>query len=1060
MEKQERIQTAEDLAGDQREIAVSEFFEKNRHLLGYDNKVKALLTVVREAVDNSLDATEEARIIPDIKVSVKSANDVKDRYVITIEDNGPGIIKQNIGRVFGKLLFGSKFHRLRQSRGQQGIGISGAVLYSQLTSGKPAKIITSTGDGKTHYMDLMIDTFKNEPEILKEEIKEGKIWHGVKIELEIEGKYVEHQQSVAEYLKQTAISNPYAEIIYDSPNGKIRFERSVKILPESPKSIKPHPHGVEIGILRRMLKTTDARTLTGFFTTDFSRVGQSSAKEIIRLAKFSDDVSPKNIDGPQVEKLFQAVQQVQLIKPPLDCLSPLREKLIEEGMKKQLKPEYVIAITRPPDVYRGNPFQIECCTGDTKIILENGRILEIKDYIERGMFKEHDKIFAMTKDLKIKPQKVLAVQKFKNNHKILLIETRSGRRLKVTQNNELPSIVGGEITWKKAGDFAIGDLIAVPRRLNIQGSRPHVLDLMEDANIKVYNDEMVRHLLSLSKDKFTNLKEAAKQIGLNYDKFKSFNRKRSIGRPNVSVLRKICELTNTDFSEIKKLITTIGYVDNKFYNPMPVKVPALCEDLLYVLGLLNSDGYISKREITLVNKDETLHKLFGQKIELLFGIKTKKYKSYVSSFSNKTVYHILNSIEKIMPELDNDLIAAWLKGVADGDGTINYTKGKIKCVGICTAARMDAELVQTMLLRLGIQSKIEKRAPGKTIGRIGDRVIKTLHPQYNIVIGDFWNILKFATNIGFRQLERANKLSNGLSCAIESRQQQDILNVGALIKKLRDENNLYQHSIGFSDQTIRQVEKSHQMLTRNNLQTMLKTESFNGNAFEALKTLAFSDILWDRAVNIQEVPNEEYVYDLTVESGNFVADNIVMHNCGLAYGGDLNAQAQATLYRFANRVPLMYQAGDCALSEAASEIEWRRYGLEQASGAGLPTGPIAIFVHIVSVWVPFTSESKEAIAAYPEIIKEAKLALQEAGRKLSIYVNKKRRAQESAMRASLFEKYIPEVADALSRLSGANKARIISKLENMIKKGKIVIEDSEEPADKEIKKDESDDNGG
>src|SRR3989338_6485844 len=261
MGKQERIQTAEDLARDQREIAVSEFFEKNRHLLGYDNKVKALLTVVREAVDNSLDATEEAGIMPDIKVSVKPVNDIKDRYVIAIEDNGPGIIKENIGRVFGKLLFGSKFHRLRQSRGQQGIGISGAVLYSQLTSGKPAKIVSSTGDGKTHHMDLMIDTFKNEPEILKDEVKDGKVWHGVKIEMEVEGKYVEHQQSVLEYLKQTALSNPYAEIMFDSPDGKIKFERSVKTLPAEPKSIKPHPHGVEIGALRRMLKATEARTL-------------------------------------------------------------------------------------------------------------------------------------------------------------------------------------------------------------------------------------------------------------------------------------------------------------------------------------------------------------------------------------------------------------------------------------------------------------------------------------------------------------------------------------------------------------------------------------------------------------------------------------------------------------------------------------------------------------------------------------------------------------------------------------------------------------------------------
>jgi len=128
---------AEELAQSQREISIAEFFEKNKHMLGFDSGARGLVTAVKEAVDNALDATEEAGILPDIYVEI---TEVGDYYRLIIEDNGPGITKEQVPKVFGKLLYGSRFHKREQSRGQQGIGISAAVLYSQLTSGKPAKI--------------------------------------------------------------------------------------------------------------------------------------------------------------------------------------------------------------------------------------------------------------------------------------------------------------------------------------------------------------------------------------------------------------------------------------------------------------------------------------------------------------------------------------------------------------------------------------------------------------------------------------------------------------------------------------------------------------------------------------------------------------------------------------------------------------------------------------------------------------------------------------------------------------------------------------------------------
>ena len=176
--------------------------------------------------------------------------------------------------------------------------------------------------------------------------------------MEIEGRYVEKTQSISEYLKQTAISNPHAKIVYDGPNGKVEFERSVKEVPVKPKEIKPHPYGVELGILRRMLTVTKARNVLGFLTSDFSRVGKHSAEQICRLAKIEFSRNPKVLTVEESERLHKAMQMVKLIAPPINCLSPLEENLIIEGLKKEISAENYIATARPPNVYRGFPFQV------------------------------------------------------------------------------------------------------------------------------------------------------------------------------------------------------------------------------------------------------------------------------------------------------------------------------------------------------------------------------------------------------------------------------------------------------------------------------------------------------------------------------------------------------------------------------------------------------------------------------------------------------------------------------------------------------------------------------
>src|SRR5690348_1775669 len=199
-----RRATAESMAGRQREISISEFFTKNRHLLGFDSPLKALLTAVKEAVDNSLDACEEAGILPEIQVEITPTGE--DRFRIAVEDNGPGIVHEQIGKVFGKLLYGSKFHKLSQSRGQQGIGISAAVMYGQLTTGKPARILSRTGKrAEAHEFLLSVDTSQNKPDIHDKKTSAWEKDHGTRVEIEMEARYQKGLRSVDMYLKQTAI---------------------------------------------------------------------------------------------------------------------------------------------------------------------------------------------------------------------------------------------------------------------------------------------------------------------------------------------------------------------------------------------------------------------------------------------------------------------------------------------------------------------------------------------------------------------------------------------------------------------------------------------------------------------------------------------------------------------------------------------------------------------------------------------------------------------------------------------------------------------------------------
>jgi len=353
---------AHKLAKQQKEISVAEFFERNKHILGFGNPTRALLTSVKEGVDNGLDACEESGILPDIYVEIKNHEDGECKLII--EDNGPGIIKKQIKHIYGRLLYGSRFHAIRQSRGQQGIGISAVVLYSQLTTGKHAKITSKIQENRpANVIELAIDTNKNRAEVISREIIHWEKTTGTRIEVSIIADYKRGKRFVYEYLQSTSIVNPHAKIIFKEPDGTEHiFERILDNLPRKSVEIKPHPQGIELGTLIKIAKNTKSRKLSSFLKTEFSSMGDRTTNAVCEKANLEKGLDPKKMSREEFLALHKAFKKIKIMAPSTDCLSPIGETIIKRSLKhetQEISPEFIYTASRPATVYSGSPFQIE-----------------------------------------------------------------------------------------------------------------------------------------------------------------------------------------------------------------------------------------------------------------------------------------------------------------------------------------------------------------------------------------------------------------------------------------------------------------------------------------------------------------------------------------------------------------------------------------------------------------------------------------------------------------------------------------------------------------------------
>ncbi|ELZ81384.1 DNA topoisomerase VI subunit B [Haloferax larsenii JCM 13917] len=680
---------AEELAKGQREISIAEFFEKNKHMLGFDSGARGLVTAVKEAVDNALDATEEAGIQPDIYVEI---SEVDDYYRLVIEDNGPGITKEQVPKVFGKLLYGSRFHAREQSRGQQGIGISAAVLYSQLTSGKPAKITSRTqGSADAEYFELVIDTDKNEPEIRDEKTTSWDRPHGTRIELEMEANMRARQQ-LHDYIQHTAVVNPHARLELREPglDEPMKFERATDQLPQQTEEIRPHPHGVELGTLLKMLGATESYSVSGFLQEEFTRVGAKTTEKIIdsfRDRHFGREMTWKTPSSREADELVETIEDAVANKGQ-EATTAFAEELV--------------------DIVTG------------------------KDRIAHG---------------------------------------------------ELLTIVGnvaesvGDDTGKTFGDTVQENIVEAVWPV-----------LTEDRESDVY--AIVDDVTTTQKD------DAGK----------------------VSMARSIA----TQFAE------TTGPTDRATYDDV--------EDFV---------SWAAER--TKEREDETYGETAREKIA-------------------DAVWSRMRTVEDDVP-------------------------------------------------------KVRDIADDRNIAR-------------------------------------------------------------DLLEAMRETDILAPPTDCLSPITSELVEAG------------LKKE-FDADFYAAATR------------------------DAEVHGGDpFIVE------AGIAYGGDIKSDGSIDLLRFANRVPLVYQRGACTITHVVKDIGWRNYGLDQPGGSGMPKGPAVLMVHVASTNVPFTSESKDALADVPAIQDEVELAIREAARELKSYLSKRRSLQKRRQKQDVIGRILPQMATKLSEVTGREEPKI------------------------------------
>ncbi len=396
----ELLTTAENEARKMRAVNPAQYYRQNLGQLGFGDPEHALVQTIKELMDNSLDACEAMGILPVLEVKLTATekqyevitNKTKDGgirrfpiFKIAVEDNGCGVIKSKVAKAFGKVLYGSKFFALKQSRGQQGLGVHAAIIYAQLTSLEPATITTKTeADEAANKIRLKIDTESNSPVIISTEEAAFPRAHGTRVELMVAGDYTGKVES---FMKELSLANPHADLKFTvvvqpgQTPSVLHFKRANDILPPQAKEIKPHLLSMEPGALLEM-RSNDlcCNNAKQFLVKHFVRISEDKAAQILKSARQNPNSPPQTMD---VETLLKAARDSDLMRPPLDVLSPIGEDALRQSLKRMYPDsEFVGVVSREPWSYRGMPFQVEVGVvyGGPSVVLDCDKVRE-------GVFK-------------------------------------------------------------------------------------------------------------------------------------------------------------------------------------------------------------------------------------------------------------------------------------------------------------------------------------------------------------------------------------------------------------------------------------------------------------------------------------------------------------------------------------------------------------------------------------------------------------------------------------------------------------------------------------------------
>ncbi|MEM0482658.1 MAG: DNA topoisomerase VI subunit B [Nitrososphaerota archaeon] len=347
------------------QISPADFFYRNRDIAGFSSPARSLYMSIRELVENSLDACEVGKILPEISIEltaeVGEGEGGNEIYRLVVRDNGIGVDGDNIPKAFGTILYGSKYG-FKQSRGTFGVGGTMALLYGQITTNRPFKIISSRGRGKIYEYQLMIDIVSNEPRIIdKKVIENNDGWHGTIVDFTLEADYSTSKPKIVEYLKMTSLINPHANISFIDPKGRFYFFRRVtEQVPEPPREAKPHPQGVDAETVSRIAADTKARSVLRMLIEEFQRVGEKTAMDVLKLAGIDPHARPRDLAHEQIAQLVNVMKNYQGFRAPdTSSLSPVGVSFLEAGVKALFNPEFYHIVQRPPSSYSGIPFIVE-----------------------------------------------------------------------------------------------------------------------------------------------------------------------------------------------------------------------------------------------------------------------------------------------------------------------------------------------------------------------------------------------------------------------------------------------------------------------------------------------------------------------------------------------------------------------------------------------------------------------------------------------------------------------------------------------------------------------------